>query len=117
MLKLQRTFLILLSVLFLALTASLILQNQAQLTPVTLLEWHFTNVSLSIFALVASVSLGLSIGFKMGENALALKTQQKKTSRELERRSVTSDEAEARVSVLESKIQTLEKALSEALKR
>lgn len=67
--------------------------------------------------------LGIFVsGFCFGIFLMSLKLNVKNTKidlykRELEKESVTSDENSARVKVLESKIQVLEKALENALKK
>lgn len=67
--------------------------------------------------------LGIFVsGLCFGIFLMALKLNVKNTKidlykRELEKESVTSDENSARVKVLESKIQVLEKALENALKK
>ena len=67
-------------------------------------------------------SIIFSIGFLTGillMNILLLVKNKKINSykRQLEKESISSDENEARVKVLESKIQVLEKALENALKK
>ena len=63
---------------------------------------------------VSGIAFGIFLMF------LKLNVKNEKISsykRELERESISSDESSARVKVLESKIQVLEKALENALKR
>lgn len=116
MLKVQRLILTLLSIALLGLTVALVVQNLDVWVPVSFLSLHAPAVSLGALLAGSALLLGVGILLKMWERLLLLGTQQKRTSRELERRDVSTEEAESQVKVLESKIQTLEKALSEALK-
>lgn len=116
MLKLQRMILTLVSIVLLGFTLALIVQNMDVFVPVRFFSWNATELSVGGWMGVASLMLGLSILAKMWERILMLGTQQKRTNRELERRDVSKEGAEAQVKVLESKVQTLEKALQEALK-
>jgi hypothetical protein len=109
--------LILASIVLLALTVALVAQNfSVPVSGVQFLTWRLSEVSLGLLLAAASLMLGGSILLKMWERLLLMGTGQKRTHRELERKEVSREEAEAQVKVLESKVQTLEKALSEALK-
>ena len=116
MLKAQRLLITLVAVVFLVVTVMLVVQNMAVPVSVQFLTWEFPLFSLGLVLAGTSLLLGASILLKMWERILTLGTQQKKTSRELERKDVSREEAEEKVKVLENKIQTLEKALAEALK-
>jgi len=116
MLKAQRLLLTIVSIVFLASTLSLIIQNVSAEVPVQFLAWSLPQVSLGLLLAVASLLMGGGILLRMWDQLLTLSDQKKRTSRELERRDVSKEEAESKVKVLESKVQTLEKALSEALK-
>jgi hypothetical protein len=116
MLKTQRLLLTLFSIVLLVVTITLAIQNLAVQVPVQFLTWVFPSVSLGLTLAITSLLLGASILLKMWERILTIGDQQKRTSRELERKDVSREEAEEKVKVLENKIQTLEKALTEALK-
>lgn len=114
--KAQQLLITLVSILFLVGTAILIIQNLAVLVPVQFLTWTTPSASLGAMLAVASVLMGVGILLQMWRRMLTAGEQHKRTSRELERKDVSREEAEEKVKVLENKIQTLEKALSEALK-
>lgn len=116
MLKAQRLLLTIVSIVFLALTLSLIVQNFSAEVPVQFLSWNLPQVSLGLLLAVVSLLMGGGILLRMWDQVLILSDQKKRASRELERKDVSKEEAEGKLKVLESKVQTLEKALSEALK-
>lgn len=116
MLKAQRLLLNLVSIVCLALTLTLIVQNLAIPVNVQFLTWTLPALSLGLLLAACSLVLGIGILLKMWERLSIVGEQKKKASRELERKDVSHEEAEEKVKVLENKIQTLEKALSEALK-
>lgn len=115
MLKTQKLLLITGAILFLALTLILVIQNMAVDVPVQFLIWTAPRFSLGLLMAGASLLLGTAIMLKMWERVLILGTQEKKVSRELERKEVSREEASEKVKALENKIITLEKALSQAL--
>jgi hypothetical protein len=117
MLKLQKLLLNLIAILLLGSAAALVIQNM----DVTQSNTQFlggTLIDLPLGAILALVGLlvGGALLLKAWERTLELGTQYKKANRDLERKSVSSEEAESKVKVLESKVETLEKALSAAIK-
>jgi len=75
---------------------------------------YFNGKLAAIGLFISGASFGMFIMF------LKLKSKNEKLNtykRELEKESVSSDEAEARVKVLESKIKVLEKALENSLNK
>ncbi len=117
MLKVQKMFLNLVALLLLGSALVLVFQNM------DIPEQHVqflggTLIDLPLGALLAGVELmvGASILLKAWERTLDLGNQYKKASRDLERKDVSREEAESKVKVLENKVETLEKALSAALK-
>lgn len=116
MLKAQRLLLNLVAMICLALTLAIIVQNLAVQAPVQFLTWTLPQVSLGLLMAGCSLLLGGAILLTMWERLLIVGEQKKKASRDLERKDVSREEAEEKVKVLENKVQTLEKALSEALK-
>jgi hypothetical protein len=117
MLKVQKLFLNLVALLLLGSALVLVFQNM------DIPERHVqflggTLIDLPLGALLAVVALmvGASILLKAWERTLDLGTQYKKINRDLERKDVSREEAESKVKVLENKVETLEKALSAALK-
>jgi hypothetical protein len=114
--KAQRLILTFLSLVLLGFVLIPIAQNWETVTPVQVLSETFPAVSLGLLLGLAGLATGLAILCKMGERLLLLGSRQQRTSRELERRDVTAEEAEARARVLESRVQTLEQALDVALK-
>lgn len=115
--KLQRLSLNLLALIFLAAVIVLIVRNLETVVSVQWLTETRLQVSLGTLLLVNGVLVALAIASRLWVQLLTLGQQHKKTSRELERRDVSHEEAESRVKALENKVQTLEKALSEALKK
>lgn len=114
--KVQRLLLTLFSILLLAATLALVVQNWNTGVPVQFFEWTESPLSLGSLMGLSSLMLGSAILLIMWVRMLSLGREYQKTSRELERKDVSREEAVEKVKVLESKIQTLEKALSEALK-
>lgn len=117
MMKTQKLLLNLMALLLLAAALTLVLQNLDQVEQ----RVHFLNgmlIDLPLGLLLALVGLmfGGAILLKMRERTLLLGQQHQKTSRELERKDVSREEAESKVKVLENKVETLEKALNAALK-
>jgi uncharacterized integral membrane protein len=115
--KAQQLLITLVSILFLIGTAILIIQNLAVSVPVQFLSWAIPSVSMGALLAIASLLMSAGIVLQMWSRMLTAGEQHKRTSRELERKDVSREEAEGKVKVLENKIQTLEKALAEALKR
>lgn len=117
MLKLQKLALNLTALLLLGAALALITQNLS-ITEQNVRFLNGTLIDLPLGILLALVGLltGGAILLKMSEQSLNLDTRYKKANRELERKDVSREEAESRVKVLESKIETLENALSKALK-
>ena len=114
--KIQRLLLTVLGVLLLAAAIALMAQNWHTGVSVQWLKWQDTSIALGSLMALASLLTGSAILLLMWVQVLSLGREYKKTSRELERKDVSREEAVEKVKVLESKIQTLEKALSEALK-
>ena len=80
-----------------------------------MINW-FLNLNL-IFQLSISLVLGIVIGMLLMNIFIIVKNKKINIyKRQLEKESVLSDENAARVKVLESKIEVLEKALENALK-
>lgn len=80
-----------------------------------MINW-FLNLNL-IFQLSISFVLGIVIGMLLMNIFIIVKNKKINIyKRQLEKESVLSDENAARVKVLESKIEVLEKALENALK-
>lgn len=115
--KLQRIALNLLSFACLALGVALIVLNWPLPVSVQWLNNVRMEMPLGVLLLSMSLLVAASIGFRVWCQFLALGHQHKRTSRELERKDVSHEEAAGRVKALENKVQTLEKALQEALKR
>ncbi len=116
MLKAQRILLNLLSLTFLVLAVLLIIQNLAIVTPVQFLTFSEPALPLGAVLIANSVLVAAAFGLKACQLLLVAGQQKNRSNRELERKDVSREEAEAKAKVLENKIQTLEKALSEALK-
>ncbi len=114
--KVQRLLLSLLAVLLLAATVALIVQNWHTGVSVQWFSWTEQSISLGSLMGLASLMLGGAMLLMMWVRLLSLGQAYQKTSRELERQDVSREEAVEKVKVLESKIQTLETALSQALK-
>ena len=80
-----------------------------------MINW-FLNLNL-IFQLSISLVSGIAIGMLLMNIFIIVKNKKINIyKRQLEKESVLSDENAARVKVLESKIEVLEKALENALK-
>jgi len=114
--KIQRLLLTLLGILLLVATGTLVVQNWQTPVPVYFLSWNEPSISAGSLMGLASLILGSGVLLLMWVQVLGLNREYKKTSRELERKDVSREEAVEKVKVLENKIVTLEKALSEALK-
>jgi hypothetical protein len=114
--KPQRLLLNLFALILLAFAAVLVVQNLATSVSLQFLSMTFPAVPLGIVALIGALLAGGGTFLKMWERVIASGQQQRRAGRELERREVSQEEAEAKVKVLENKVQTLEKALREALK-
>lgn len=117
MLKAQRFVLNLLSVLLLLLAFVLIVQNLDVSVAVEALMWDLGVMSLGSVMALSGILMAGSILLRMADRLLVLRSQGKRATRELERKEVSREEAAEKVKVLEAKVQTLEKALSEALKQ
>jgi uncharacterized protein HemX len=115
MLKAKRFLLNLAAIALLGLTIALIAQNAGTDVSATILSEHYT-MNLGLLLGESAVMLGLTVALGVWAWLLVVNTEQKRTHRELERRDVSREEAQSQVKVLENKVQTLEKALSEALK-
>jgi hypothetical protein len=113
--KAQQLLITLVSIVFLVGTAVLIIQNLAVPVPVQFLTWAMPSVPLGAAMAVTSLLLSAGLGLQLWRRLLSVGEQHKRTSRELERKDVSREEAEQKVKVLENKIETLEKALSAAL--
>lgn len=75
------------------------------------------NLGFPIFVLLLVVLSALATTFILQVNISDLEKKFKQQSRKTEKASIVKEEAEDKIKLLEGKIQTLEKALSEALKR
>ncbi len=117
MLKAQQFVLNLLSALLLVGVFALIVQNMHASAPLDVLGWHLDAQPVGVAMAVSGVLMAASLMLRMGARMLAMGRQNKQASRELERKEVSREEAAEKVKVLEAKVQTLEKALSEALKQ
>jgi hypothetical protein len=106
------------ALLLLGIALALVFQN-LNITETQARFLNGTLIDLPLGGLLAINGLltGAAVFLKALELGRKSDKQQQKTSRELERKEVIREEAESKVKVLESKILTLEKALSEALKR
>ena len=81
-----------------------------------MIAW-FLNLNL-VFQLLISFASGLVLGFLLMNITINVKNKKiNGYQRQLEKESISSDENAAKVKVLESKIQVLEKALENALKQ
>jgi hypothetical protein len=114
--KIQRLLLTILGIALLAATAVLVAQNWQTGVPAQWFSWHDRPLSLGSLMGMAALLFGGGALLLMWVQVLSLNKEYRKTSRELERKDVSREEAEEKVKVLENKIITLEKALSEALK-
>ena len=114
--KAQRLLLTLFSLLLLAATLALVVQNWSISVPVHFFSWHEDAMSLGSLLGASGLILAIGAGLLMWLRLTELNQAYKKTNRELERKDVSREEATEKVKVLENKIITLEKALSEALK-
>ncbi len=112
----SRLLLSLVSVTCFALTLALIMQNRAPAVDVQFLGWALPGVSLGLAVASGAVLAGAGVMLNMLNVLQRAGVQKRQASRELERRDISKEEAEAKVKVLETKVQTLEKALQEALK-
>lgn len=117
MLKAQKLLLNLIALLLLSCAVALAFQNMDIMErKVEFLGGVLVDLPLGVLIAVVEIMIGGSILLKAWERTLQLGNQYKKASRELERKDVSREEAESKVKVLESKVETLEKALSAALK-
>ncbi|WP_373533008.1 hypothetical protein [Vampirovibrio sp.] len=117
MLKLQKLLLNLVAILLLGSAAALVVQNlDLTQTNVQFLGGTLIDLSLGALMALAGALVGGALLLKARERTLELGTQYKKVNRDLERKDVSREEAESKVKVLESKVETLEKALSAAIK-
>ena len=114
--KIQRLLLTLLGSLLLLAAGTLVVQNWQSPVPAHLLSWHESSISVGSLMGLTGLLVGSASLLLMWVQVLGLNQQYKKTNRELERKDVSREEAVEKVKVLENKIVTLEKALSEALK-
>ncbi len=117
MLKVQKLLLNLVALLLLGSALILVFQNM-DIPEQNVRFLGGTLIDLPLGGLIALVELmvGASILLKAWERTLDLGNQYKKASRDLERKDVSREEAESKVKVLENKVETLEKALSAAIK-
>jgi TRAP-type C4-dicarboxylate transport system permease small subunit len=88
---------------------------------------YFTRVSYDLFGLAFEMTLlgfpllisallaGLSVFFKMRERVLNARQENLRAERHREKAEVTAEASSERVKALEAKVQTLEKALEQAL--
>lgn len=115
--KIQRLSFTILGALLLVAAVVLALQNWPTGVSVQFLSWHDTQISLGSLLGLSSLLFGGGALLLMWVQVLSLNKEYRKTSRELERKDVSREEAVEKVKVLENKIITLEKALSAALKQ
>lgn len=117
MLKIQKLLLNILALLLLGSALALIVQNwHITEQNVRFLSGTLVDLPLGLLLGVVGLMFGGAILLKTWEQTFQLGSQYKKANRELERREVSREEAASRVKVLESKVETLEKALNAALK-
>lgn len=116
MLKLQRFLLSVAALLCLLVALVLVIQNLAVMTPFQFAVITGQSAPLGALMAIVGVLVAGGILLKMWGHHLSLRHQQRQTHRELEKKEVSREEAAAQVRVLESKVQTLERALQEALK-
>jgi uncharacterized integral membrane protein len=115
--KLQKLLLNTVAIFLLASAAALALQNMdVTQTNIQFLGGTLIDFPLGVVLALMGFLVGGALLMKAWERTLELGTQYKKANRDLERKNVSSEEAESKVKVLESKIETLEKALSAAIK-
>lgn len=115
--KAQKLLLNLIALLLAGTVLSVALQNMdLPEGQVAFLSGTLITMPLGALILAAGVMTGIAILLKAWERSLELGNQYKKASRDLERKDVSREEAESKVKVLENKVETLEKALSAALK-
>lgn len=114
--KKMRTFLKIFSILIIAAAAYLISTNTPQSLSISILSKEYTLSFVYIaFAILAS---GISAGFFWGISYyMNANDKLKEYQRKLEKTSVNAECDSSKVSVLESKIEVLEKALKSALEK
>jgi uncharacterized integral membrane protein len=118
MLKIQQLLLNLLMLIAFMVVILLVIQNLDTAINFRFLVWDTTrlpSLPLGILFLMVCLLTSLGIACKMTQGILALQHQGKQKHRELERHQVSLTSAEDQVKVLEAKVKTLEKALSESL--
>ena len=116
MVKLQQLLLTVGSMITFVLALLVAYQNWATPVDLAFLQWQFPAFSLGVALVVVGILLSVSISMQMASLAALLNSRQRKAERELERKEVDREGAAERVKVLEAKVDTLEKALSEALR-
>ena len=94
----------------------MVVQNLSQMVTVNLLTLHFQSMSVGLMFAVSGALVGLSVLMRHWCNKISYTLDSKRTERQLEKTQVESESAVEKVKVLEAKIETLEKALDEALK-
>lgn len=115
--KLQQLIFNLFALGFLIAAVFLMVQNWQTEVSFEGLDHQQYRISLGLLLLGNGALIAAAMGCRVWAYLLVLGKQQKRTSRELERKDVSHEEASSQVKVLEQKVQTLEKALSEALKK
>ena len=116
MLKLQQLLLTIGGTILFVLGVIMAWQNWPTAVNVILLQWALPGFSLGLIMLVAGIVFGIAISLYTASLAALLGARQRRAERELERKEVDREEASGRVKALEAKVETLEKALGEALK-
>lgn len=117
MFKLQGILLNTIAIVLLGVAIALIALNVETAITLNWLNGMRWELSLGLAFTLVTVLVAFSFGCWAWYRHLVLEKRHQRTHRELERKDVSSEAAESQVKVLEQKIQTLEKALSEALKR
>ncbi len=111
----QNYFLTIVSILCIVLVAVVVVQNWEQYLSVTFLSRTIPNISLGLVLLAISLVSGLAVFFKLWDISQRLAGEIKQYELRKEKAEVKAETSSDQVRVLESKIQTLEKALEQAL--
>lgn len=112
----MKRILSLISVLIIVFVIYFIATNYTSTVEFAIYGKHFSMMlhSFTVIVFIAGLISGLSY---LGGICLVQKDKIKSYKRQLEKSSVSSDESDSRVAVLESKIEVLEKALKSALEK